>query len=292
MPNISLYFVRHGQRIDQVDPSWADTSPCRMDPPLTDLGKQQARLTGKRIRDLARNTSSLRRLQNDEQPQYRTIQGITPPGSPAFDRCHLTDAAATIANRPHHFAIITSPFLRCSQTATEMAIGMRMATQDVDGTMLNGMAEMPRNLSTRDISRVTEENKSDNDQVTIAVESGIAEWLSFEYVSEHVPDSIIMQRMQDFAKARRDHEQYYSIDWKYVAKERQLPSWPETREDMQERQDRALDHILKFYANSAKSKDYDLSIILVTHASPVNGTAYFTRDPGTLVASVNAYARI
>lgn len=164
---------------------------------------------------------------------------------------------------------------------------MRMATQDVDGTMLNGMAEMPRNLSTRDISRVTEENKSDNDQVTIAVESGIAEWLSFEYVSEHVPDSIIMQRMQDFAKARRDHEQYYSIDWKYVAKERQLPSWPETREDMQERQDRALDHILKFYANSAKSKDYDLSIILVTHASPVNALLEVCLQRPTLIPIPN-----
>lgn len=78
--------------------------------------------------------------------------------------------------------------------------------------------------------------------------------------------------MQDFAKARRDHEQFYSVDWKYIAKERQLPPWPETREDMQARQERALEHILEFYTGAAaKDKDSDLSIVLVTHASPVNG---------------------
>ncbi|KAF9276407.1 hypothetical protein BGZ68_010027 [Mortierella alpina] len=53
MPNISLYFVRHGQRIDQVDPSWTNTSPCPQDPPLTALGKLQARQTGKMIKDFA-----------------------------------------------------------------------------------------------------------------------------------------------------------------------------------------------------------------------------------------------
>ncbi|KAF9275635.1 hypothetical protein BGZ68_010641, partial [Mortierella alpina] len=76
--------------------------------------------------------------------------------------------------------------------------------------------------------------------------------------------------MQDFALARRDHEQYYTIDWKYMARDRSLPSWPETREDMQARLDRTLAHILQSYTG-AIAKDSDLSIVFVTHASPVNG---------------------
>ncbi|KAF9359585.1 hypothetical protein BGX26_012029 [Mortierella sp. AD094] len=73
--------------------------------------------------------------------------------------------------------------------------------------------------------------------------------------------------------ARRDHEQYYSIDWKYLAKDRQLPTWPETRESMQERLDKTLDHILKSYitiTSRDKVTERDLSIVFVTHASPVN----------------------
>ncbi|KAF9955638.1 hypothetical protein BGZ72_003558 [Mortierella alpina] len=75
--------------------------------------------------------------------------------------------------------------------------------------------------------------------------------------------------MQDFALARREHEQYYTIDWKYMAKDRSLPSWPETREDMQTRLDRTLAHIIQSYTGSI-TKDSDLSIVFVTHASPVN----------------------
>ncbi|KAF9928434.1 hypothetical protein BGZ67_006991 [Mortierella alpina] len=75
--------------------------------------------------------------------------------------------------------------------------------------------------------------------------------------------------MQDFALARREHEQYYTIDWKYMARDRSLPSWPETREDMQARLDRTLAHILQAYTGSI-TKDSDLSIVFVTHASPVN----------------------
>ncbi|KAF8937929.1 hypothetical protein BGZ58_001909 [Dissophora ornata] len=244
MPGISLYFVRHGQRIDQVNSAWAETSPCPQDPPLTTQGKMQARQTGKMIKDFAHESSSSASFTSSfgkkptaaetrddpqQQQQYWSVQRITPPESPDINRYTLDDGGRggsggwtglDATKRKHHFAIVTSPFLRCSQTAIEMAI----------------------------------------------------EWLSLEYVSEPVPDSIIVQRMQDFAMARRDHERYYGIDWKYIAKDRQLPSWPEAHEDMQSRLERALDHILKFYTGAnAKDKDRDLSIVFVTHASPVNG---------------------
>ncbi|KAF9105356.1 hypothetical protein BGX29_000129 [Mortierella sp. GBA35] len=95
-----------------------------------------------------------------------------------------------------------------------------------------------------------------------------------DYVSDQPPESIIVQRIQEFAMSRRDHEQFYTIDWKYQALDRTLPAWPETREDMQSRLERVLEHILKTYTtgnnSNSKYKDHDLSIVFVTHASPVN----------------------
>lgn len=183
MPSISLYFVRHGQRIDQVDASWVDTSPCRQDPPLTDLGKQQARHTGKMIRDLARKSSSLHysrqcgiAVTRNDEPHRRTIQGITPPGSPTLSRYHITTSAAvSLARRPHRFAIITSPFLRCTQTAIEIAVGMRMAASDIKDTVTStatGLQQVPS--ISEDAVVVCEEEQPDRDLVTISVESGIA----------------------------------------------------------------------------------------------------------------------
>ncbi|KAF9377995.1 hypothetical protein CPB97_009819, partial [Podila verticillata] len=200
MANINLYFVRHGQRIDQIDSTWAATSPCPQDPPLTDQGRKQARQTGKMIRDFALEQSHHNNSTNPRSSQDATrntsLQRITPPESPdlghgptSSNRSTRTTGATSSSSsstRRHHFAIVTSPFLRCAQTAIEMAIGIR-------------------------------------------------KWLSLEYASEPVPDSIIVQRMQEFALARREHEQFYSIDWKYLAQERTLPYWPETREDMQRR---------------------------------------------------------
>ncbi|KAF9105521.1 hypothetical protein BGX27_009580 [Mortierella sp. AM989] len=300
MPSINLYFVRHGQRIDQVDPSWADTSPCPQDPPLTAQGKTQARQTGKIIRDFARESRSLstpvsfasvsKRITKEagasaakgDEPQkdWTTLQRITPPESPELgrfnsmnpQRTNIHRLSAGDSKRQHHFAIVTSPFLRCSQTAIEIAIGMKMATTETS----NGDGSCNKNAQLRSNTSNVQVNGKDKDIVTISVESGLAgklKWLSLEYVSESVPDSIIVQRMQDFAMARRDHEQYYSIDWKYFAKDRQLPTWPETRENMQERLERTLDHIITSYtAAAAKDKDTerDLSIVFVTHASPVN----------------------
>lgn len=69
--------------------------------------------------------------------------------------------------------------------------------------------------------------------------------------------------------ARHEHTPFYSVDWKYQASERALPDWPEVHEDMQDRLDRTLNHILRAY--SAAASELDLSIIFVTHASPVNG---------------------
>ncbi|KAG0028947.1 hypothetical protein BGZ82_008181 [Podila clonocystis] len=266
MANINLYFVRHGQRIDQIDSSWAATSPCPQDPPLTDQGRSQARQTGKMIRDFALEQSQNSKHSNRTKPRTSqdatrttSVQRITPPESPDLGRIPPANgatggagaagpASSSSSGRRHHFAIVTSPFLRCAQTAIEMAIGIA----------------------------ASENGHSNNDRdTTIAVEAGLAgkfsfKWLSLEYAPEPVPDSIIVQRMQEFALARREHELYYSIDWKYLAQERTLANWPETREDMQTRLDRALAHVIHSYGRVLQNKDVDLSIVFVTHASPVN----------------------
>lgn len=42
----TVYVLRHGERADDVNPRWNDTSPRRHDPPLTGIGVDQARRTG------------------------------------------------------------------------------------------------------------------------------------------------------------------------------------------------------------------------------------------------------
>ncbi|KAF9272514.1 hypothetical protein BGZ74_005220, partial [Mortierella antarctica] len=168
---------------------------------------------------------------SQDETRTTSVQRITPPVSPdlggtpslsngATGATGATGSLASSSARRHYFAIVTSPFLRCSQTAIEIAI----------------------------------------------------EWLSLEYAPEPVPNSIVVQRMQEFALARREHEQFYSIDWKYPAQERTLANWPETCEDMQTWLDRALAHIIHSYGRVLQNSDreVDLSIIFVTHASPVN----------------------
>lgn len=219
MPNISLYFVRHGQRIDQVDRNWAQSSPCPQDPPLTDLGKNQARQTGKIIRDFALESSSNLSCgeafsTSDPSSSSRSsapwsVQRITPPESPdladSFNSIQLEAPLGTgtgtgtsgmastretrrrsggSTRRPHHFAIVTSPFLRCSQTAIEMAIGIRStdrasaaAATAAPRTAFFSNATSPILGDIREKTR-TSLDKTDEacerDQVTIAVESGLA----------------------------------------------------------------------------------------------------------------------
>ncbi|KAF9429937.1 hypothetical protein BGZ76_001055 [Entomortierella beljakovae] len=181
MPNISLYFVRHGERIDHVDSSWATTSPCPQDPHLTNRGKTQARQTGKMIRDFAHESRSLptsvpfgenrtlseKGLEAEKEPasDFISLQRITPPESPNVGRFTFTNSSQQNhqhqhgvntgdSKRPQHFAIVTSPFLRCSETAMEIAMGMKLNTNNNENN--------------------SQEKGRDKDLVTIAVESGLS----------------------------------------------------------------------------------------------------------------------
>jgi broad specificity phosphatase PhoE len=85
----TIFFLRHGARLDQHNPDWHLSSPTPYDPPLTQTGTAQARQTGAAIKDAV------------PQP---------PPTSP------------TMSNR--RIVIHTSPFLRCVQTAVALASGL------------------------------------------------------------------------------------------------------------------------------------------------------------------------
>ncbi|KAJ3171799.1 hypothetical protein HDU87_008267 [Geranomyces variabilis] len=96
----SVYLVRHGERIDQVDPSWAATAENPFDPPLTDLGIEQGKRTGRFIAAHLRAANGVgsssesstppKRIVVLSSPFYRTLQTAVAlieglPGSPVLE---------------------------------------------------------------------------------------------------------------------------------------------------------------------------------------------------------------
>ncbi|KAF9921064.1 hypothetical protein FBU30_008955 [Linnemannia zychae] len=128
-----------------------------------------------------------REHRTESSSKTMTFQKMTPPESPDFSHALPAGVSTTLTSiadgnvdleaaqnvqqgsekskmgstlherkkKPHHFAIITSPFLRCSQTAIEMAIGMRNSASGVDST------QQPH-------------QHDESDVVTIAVETGLS----------------------------------------------------------------------------------------------------------------------
>ncbi|RIA84388.1 histidine phosphatase superfamily [Glomus cerebriforme] len=86
--SLTLYIVRHGERMDHVEPSFLYTSPTPFDPPLTPKGKRQAKTTGSFVHTLQQESIS-----NDTK---RNVE----------------------------YVITTSPFARTSETAIGIAEGI------------------------------------------------------------------------------------------------------------------------------------------------------------------------
>jgi len=93
--SLTLYIVRHGERLDQVDSTFAYTSPSPYDPPLTILGKKQAKKSGSYIHDL--------QLENVENQ-----------------------------NNKLEYILIASPFLRTTDTAIGIAEGIAADSKKSD----------------------------------------------------------------------------------------------------------------------------------------------------------------
>ena len=61
-PPSTIFFLRHGARLDQINSEWRFTSPTPYDPPLTANGISQARQTGLAIKSSLHPSSSRRRI--------------------------------------------------------------------------------------------------------------------------------------------------------------------------------------------------------------------------------------
>ena len=73
-PPSTIFFLRHGARLDQINPEWRLTSPTPYDPPLTAKGISQARQTGLAIKQSLLPSSSRRRIIIHTSPFLRCIQ--------------------------------------------------------------------------------------------------------------------------------------------------------------------------------------------------------------------------
>ncbi|KAJ1654316.1 hypothetical protein IWQ61_005731 [Dispira simplex] len=93
VPSLNFYFVRHGERLDHVNPDWQYNSPAPHDPPLSDDGMKQAYTTGRFLYDL-----------ESEEGAHMS------PGQ-SFE--------------PTTYLFYSSPFRRCMQTACHMIRGLR-----------------------------------------------------------------------------------------------------------------------------------------------------------------------
>ncbi|KAJ2378499.1 hypothetical protein IW150_000756 [Coemansia sp. RSA 2607] len=85
---LTCYFVRHGERVDHIDDTWAQTADTPYDPPLTPHGHKQAEHTG----------ALIHALEQQNEP---------------------TRASET------EYLVLTSPFQRCAQTAAALVEGSR-----------------------------------------------------------------------------------------------------------------------------------------------------------------------
>lgn len=72
-PPSTIFFLRHGARLDQFNPEWHLTSPTPYDPPLTTKGISQARQTGLAIQN-SLPASSSKRIILHTSPFLRCIQ--------------------------------------------------------------------------------------------------------------------------------------------------------------------------------------------------------------------------
>lgn len=98
----TIFFLRHGARLDQLDLEWHLSSPTPYDPPLTTKGITQARQTGAAI-------------------QSSLAPRTTPTSDNTSSISSTTSAVPNRTRRRRRVVIHTSPFLRCIQTSLQLA---------------------------------------------------------------------------------------------------------------------------------------------------------------------------
>lgn len=71
---VTFFIVRHGERMDHADPSWASTAALPSDPPLTERGVAQAFMTGKHLQSLLLEKAESRAIHILASPLLRCMQ--------------------------------------------------------------------------------------------------------------------------------------------------------------------------------------------------------------------------
>ncbi|KAJ2720868.1 hypothetical protein GGI07_004346 [Coemansia sp. Benny D115] len=176
---LTCYFVRHGERIDHVDDAWKDTAQVPYDPPLTAHGKMQAYATGSLIYDY------------ETAPSAAHAKGI----------------------RDTDYLVLTSPFLRCAQTAELIAQGLQDRHQGQQQPI----------------------------SVGVAVEPGLCELMNDTYFDSQVPHALIGQRTAEIKDGWVCSNMAYNAQYQVARDE--LPQFPEHFQDMMARFVSTLDHV-------------------------------------------------
>ncbi|KAJ1725627.1 hypothetical protein LPJ61_005630 [Coemansia biformis] len=229
---LTCFFVRHGERVDHIDDSWAQTAPEPYDPPLTRDGHEQALRTGALIYSL--------------EQQALQQQGPGPPPQTTY-------------------RVITSPFLRCAQTAEGLFRGFQQEEQASQGTGV--VATGPW---------------------TVAVEPGLSEVMNENYFAHPPPETIITRRRSDLASGAVHCSMRH--DDAYVPARDCLPEYPEGFQSMLARFVSTLDYTTSALVEQPARQEAGAGVadcsgvrpsprsvvILVTHGAGVSALLWAT----------------
>ena len=136
--NQTLWIVRHAERIDAVNPDWKKSAAEPENPPLTDKGLRQAQCTAEFIAtDISKQI--LLRSKNQEKVVKQRI------------------------------SVLSSPFLRCVQTA-----------QKIYRQLLDRLQPFHMHMSPRPNRKDASGATFDID-IQFEIENGLSEWMSASY---------------------------------------------------------------------------------------------------------------
>ncbi|KAJ9079062.1 hypothetical protein DSO57_1039391 [Entomophthora muscae] len=188
---VTFFIVRHGERQDHADPSWALTAAKPDDPPLTDRGVAQAFMTGQQLQSLLMEKAD--------------------------------------SSRPIH--ILTSPLLRCMQTASGIVAGLGK---------LGSRAVMKPEL-------------------------GLCEWLSDDYFTHQLGRDDLHYAAEVSSDCESDEEPINATA--QCPHTTEFPKFPEAYPEMVIRAT-SFTKSLDLWTRSASAPPI---VILVTHGAMVNG---------------------
>ncbi|KAK9760422.1 hypothetical protein K7432_015541 [Basidiobolus ranarum] len=238
IPNLVCYFARHGERIDHIDSTWTDTTSTPYDPPLSKEGFLQAKATGVHLADV----------------EHRFTEKT---------------ACENISTEVH---FITSPFIRCVQTALCIA---------------SGLTQQNRKLhSNEKASRLPPV------KYTLNIEPGVGEWMSSDYAFiEQATSEIATTRKTELRKGFQEvvekeelGELPLKVNWEYEPARTELASFPETFGEMCRRIQGTFEKIVSRVVSNTNSTAFPsvnnsstrTILIFVTHGAVIKPLLFYT----------------